>query len=137
MPGAQCIKHTLTMAAPVLSGMMLLNAERPARQSLPPEAHSNTQQQSSTQKHTTHSSTQVSSEREFTQLTVQRNMAHCVPLAGPSLVSWLAVTACTVVMRPSAMPKLSFSTCMERGFVRACAMRKRATLFTEQDIDLC
>merc|ERR1740138_739218 len=32
------------------------------------------------------------------------------PREGPSTVSWVAVTACTVVMRPSAMPNLSFTT---------------------------
>lgn len=32
------------------------------------------------------------------------------PLLGPSTVSWLAVMACTVVMSPSTIPKLSFRT---------------------------
>merc|ERR1719359_319508 len=32
------------------------------------------------------------------------------PWDGPSTVSWVAVIACTVVMRPSAMPNLSFTT---------------------------
>lgn len=37
------------------------------------------------------------------------------PLEGPSTVSWLIVMACTVVMRPSTMPKLSFSTCKKNA----------------------
>mmetsp|Transcript_20215 Transcript_20215/g.68618 ORF Transcript_20215/g.68618 Transcript_20215/m.68618 type:complete len:224 (-) Transcript_20215:191-862(-) len=36
------------------------------------------------------------------------------PLLGPSTVSWLAVMACTVVMRPSSMPKASSIT-LARG----------------------
>merc|ERR1719235_423852 len=32
------------------------------------------------------------------------------PRDGPSTVSWVAVIACTVVMRPSTMPNLSFTT---------------------------
>merc|ERR1711970_144875 len=32
------------------------------------------------------------------------------PRLGPSTVSWVAVIACTVVMRPSTMPNLSFMT---------------------------
>jgi len=31
-------------------------------------------------------------------------------LEGPSCVGWVAVTACTVVMRPSSMPQVSSST---------------------------
>ena len=31
-------------------------------------------------------------------------------LEGPSTVFWVAVAACTVVMRPRLMPKASFST---------------------------
>ena len=33
---------------------------------------------------------------------------------GPSTVGWVAVAACTVVMRPSLMPKLSWMT-LARG----------------------
>ena len=33
------------------------------------------------------------------------------PPEGPSTVFWVAVVACTVVIRPSTIPKLSFSTC--------------------------
>merc|ERR1719337_679898 len=54
-------------AAPVDDGMMLAEAHRPPRQSLPPRD-------------------------------------------GPSTVSWVAVIACTVVISPSTMPKLSFTT---------------------------
>merc|ERR1719353_2807712 len=32
------------------------------------------------------------------------------PREGPSTVNWVAVIACTVVMRPSTMPNLSFTT---------------------------
>merc|ERR1719323_931978 len=32
------------------------------------------------------------------------------PLEGPSTVSWVAVMACTVVMRPSTMPNFSWTT---------------------------
>lgn len=32
------------------------------------------------------------------------------PLAGPSTQSWLAVAACTVVIKPSTIPKLSYKT---------------------------
>merc|ERR1719440_2192433 len=67
LPFRLLITLPTAFAAPVAAGMMFSDAQRPARQSLPPRD-------------------------------------------GPSTVSWFAVIACTVVMRPSAMPNLSWIT---------------------------